>query len=1070
MGNSPSAAKRGICEKRARLDVLCSAPREDEPLDVRADRVVLHRLARTLAEEGGRVEERVYDIWTLFNYGNLLRFLARAFGSCERGLCRLPEGVEHRVSRGRLIDANAATLVWKRPSPDVMLRYGHTRSPFVMIKVPPSGAAAGSAGPAPIARYGAHVSIYPSRPDGAFSGKNLHFAFDHPAAREAMGRALGTGQHHLGGVLARRVGVRRGMDPLALDAAFLYELEEVILPAVLPEGEEGRRHARAIARMLEAFCELMNAAYASIPAHGIGEVSEPAFVDALLSGGSVRVPYEGSGPPAFVPPAEAAIEAPSAPPESSPYVPPGAAPRGRQAMESRSEPSKEDGATPSGEHGVLPRNACTAMALRVTPSEAKGSEEEGQEGQAGQEDEEAVARRLQEAEVARERALREETERAELERRREREAAERRRALEAEEQARQAEASRLAAAESEARARSDREAEAAAARESEERARRAAALEERAGALQEEAGRLDREMERLDRELRGEDCPSLSELGQSGGRRRPAGSASFQGSGAGGDPVRMAAFRQKEVMAKVPPLAGYTVSMLAKTSRELRQEVLKYCRMLLGWERLPLVSALNDTTVVQAGLTLALMGKASGYVLADGRRLRAPIQSLPAAGPRLAELLSTAALVHGSLAVQQGVPLTLLQAHMVFPRVGDAGAAGLEELPAGLARIAAEAWAREREGNALEGLEMRPSLARPGLEKALHEAAYTLGRFMLNGWGIYDDVRTEEEAVAMARDIGQGREVEALIENGEAAGRFRLTPAEFVAKLLYLRLLVGELFRAAEPAMWPSLARDLVLLTVGYRPLLCTMLRTAVACELPLALAALVGDGAAELLMNEGQLKRAFFLLLPNRLRRVSLEWLGRVVEVDRGWRGRAAEEKEAAGAAGGGTPSPAGTGKESERVWEYAAGLLPENVPEWNKWGTPQQLLQIADLGEARVRGFGAGRPGGLTPSGHASLWKGVMAAADVALRWNMRMDLLQIVDQMQTDIAGTQRNLERQRAEAAERSLRASEEAAALRKQAAAILEGREGASGGGSGAETGVPSGAARRKKKGGRGRRG
>lgn len=998
MGNSPSATKRGICEKRARLDVLCSAPREGEPLDVRADRVVLHRLARTLAEEGDRVEERVYDIWTLFNYGNLLRFLARAFGSCERGLCRLPEGVEHRVSRARLIDANAATLVWKRPSPDVMLRYDHTRSPFVMIKVPPPGGAAGFAGPAPIARYGAHVSIYPSRPDGAFSSKNLHFAFDHPAAREAMARALGTGQQHLGGVLARRVGVRRGMDPLALDAAFLYELEEVILPAVLPEGEEGRRHARAIARMLEAFCELMNAAYTTIPAHGIGDIAEPAFVDALLSGGSVRVPYEGSGPPAFVPPAEPAGEAPSSPQEPAPYVPPGAAPRGRPPVDSRSEPSSEEA--------------------------YRGQAEEG-------EDEEAVARRLQEAEVARERALREETERAELEREREREAAERRRALEAEEQARQAEASRLAAAESEARARSDREAEAAAARESEERARRAAALEERAGALQEEAGRLDREMERLDAELRGE-----------------------EGAGAGGDPVRMAAFRQKEVMAKVPPLAGYTVSLLAKTSRELRQEVLKYCRMLLGWERLPLVSALNDMTVVQAGLTLALMGKASGYVLADGRRLRAPIQSLPAAGPRLTELLSTAALVHGSLAVQQGVPLTLLQAHMVYPRVDEAGAGAagrdLEELPAGLARIAVEAWDRERKGQVMQEVDLRPSLARPGLEKALHEAAYTLGRFMLNGWGIYDDVRTEEEAAAMARDVGQGREVEALIENGEAPGRFRLTPAEFVAKLLYLRLLVGELFRAAEPAMWPSLARDLVLLTVGYRPLLCTMLRAVLACELPLPLVALAGDGAAELLMNEGQLKRSFFLMLPNRLRQASVEWLRQMVARDEARR-RGAGSAAAAGA----------------ETWEDGAALLPEDVPEWADWGTPKQLLRIAELTEERVRAFGAGRPYGLTPAGHSTLWKRIMAAGDVALRWNMRMDLLQIVDQMQADIAGTKRNLERQRAEAAERSLRASEEAAALRKQAAAILEGRET----GAGTEAAAASGgAARRKKKGGRGRRG
>jgi len=47
-----------------------------------------------------------------------------------------------------------------------------------------------------------------------------------------------------------------------------------------------------------------------------------------------------------------------------------------QAWNERIAQWQPAGATPSGEHGVLPRNACTAMASRVTPSEAKGSSSE----------------------------------------------------------------------------------------------------------------------------------------------------------------------------------------------------------------------------------------------------------------------------------------------------------------------------------------------------------------------------------------------------------------------------------------------------------------------------------------------------------------------------------------------------------------------------------------------------------------------------------------------------------------------------------------------------------------------
>jgi hypothetical protein len=54
--------------------------------------------------------------------------------------------------------------------------------------------------------------------------------------------------------------------------------------------------------------------------------------------------------------------------------------------ECRAGAKEECGATPSGEHGVLPRNACTAMASRVTPSGAEGASEAAKGSSTGQEE------------------------------------------------------------------------------------------------------------------------------------------------------------------------------------------------------------------------------------------------------------------------------------------------------------------------------------------------------------------------------------------------------------------------------------------------------------------------------------------------------------------------------------------------------------------------------------------------------------------------------------------------------------------------------------------------------------
>jgi hypothetical protein len=296
MGNAPSVTRR-MCEEQPVLGRVCSGSGSVE------ERRIVHRLAEMMAAHASRPRRRVFDVWTLFNYGNLFRFLARAFGTCNKAAgCVLAEGQEYRCDATSMLsscqkafDAADIGLVVKRPTEERSLLGGLSRAPFFMFRTTELGAGPAAPG-SPPPRFRAHVSIYPVAASSPTDIVNLHFAFDHSDARRAMQQALGS--EHLGGVLSLQLDPEPGDSPLSLDTDFLEALENDVLPAVLGEGTADAASARErIRSMLSAFVRVMNLAYTTLPGHRIGDISVPDVAGPLLAGIETKVAYEGREEP-----------------------------------------------------------------------------------------------------------------------------------------------------------------------------------------------------------------------------------------------------------------------------------------------------------------------------------------------------------------------------------------------------------------------------------------------------------------------------------------------------------------------------------------------------------------------------------------------------------------------------------------------------------------------------------------------------------------------------------------------------------------------------------------------------
>lgn len=397
MGNTASARTR-ICDAQPAIARSCSG--SGSPQDDR----LLHRLAASAARAEAVPRERIYDAWRLFNYGNLLRLCVRLFANCSgggsrKGMCVLRQGEEYRCDASSYMacrntfDPESVRLVVRRPSEmrAAEMRPGTARAPFLMFRTAEAEDGSSSSTSAP-PRYRAHVSVYPVRLDAPTATDNLHFAFDHPASRATMA-AVNSGSEHLGGLLSMRQRVRPGEDALELDPDFLFELEAIVFPAVLPSGPEGQRAAARIMAMLDAFVRIMNLAHRTLPGHGIGGVDEPDFVEPMLAGVEMKMPsYQGADePPAaagsFLWDSEAAAagslpDSPGLSPGAAP-LPPGAAPslpEGRRTLYDHPKPL----ATRGSSFDLVPSGARAVRAARGAARSAReGARSAGSAGSAG---------------------------------------------------------------------------------------------------------------------------------------------------------------------------------------------------------------------------------------------------------------------------------------------------------------------------------------------------------------------------------------------------------------------------------------------------------------------------------------------------------------------------------------------------------------------------------------------------------------------------------------------------------------------------------------------------------------
>jgi hypothetical protein len=342
---------------------------------------------------------------------------------------------------------------------------------------------------------------------------------------------------------------------------------------------------------------------------------------------------------------------------------------------------------------------------------------------------------------------------------------------------------------------------------------------------------------------------------------------------------------------------------------------------------------------------------------------------------------------------------------------------------------------------------------RPGREVDFFLAAHALGRFLVNGWGAYEDATTveaAERAVTQGNDPAFEQRAESQSSAEQQAGgsgRFRLTPSEFLLKLLQLRLAVRELFELSVPQSWPSLTRDLIVLSaVNHRTLLRQMLRAVLAAELPKPLAALGGDRVADALAVEGMVRQAFFIFAPGRVQAASKAWLRGVVDRE--------------------------TILRSPMAWEDASTQPAEDVPQWSDWSSPGRMTRVLAAAEERT-GVYRQEPGSLvTPGRFVMMWRSIIAATDLAVRWTERMQVVDLIKASRRDMAETQEALARTRADVAERALRLADEAAELRRRAQqlAAAGGRGSSGAAGAAGQGGAAAGAAAQgRKKKGKGRR-
>jgi hypothetical protein len=402
MGSAPSAS-RSICERQEDLRATCEGRGSE------ADKQLLFRMARALADSE-RPQRRVFDIWQLFGHDNLLRYMARVFGRWDaQGQCVMRQDEEHRcndksyVKCREVFDPTTIGFVWKvspgAALPYMMLRTLNTEVPSAADPTPP---------------FRAHISIRPVPAEHTADTSNFHFAFDHSRARAATRGVLGS--EHIGGVLALVMDADRDEQPLRLSDEFLYELEQVVLPAVFADisPQVAQEEAQRIREFLASCVRLLNRAYTTVPAAGVGErIAKAEFIDPLLAGVPQRLPYDGVGAvqPMFRPremqwPGEKRVrEGPGA---SYPDLPVGAPPP-EEMLRRRTKLPGAAGAGTAAAAGARPGSGGSAL-----PGVPVDDETERQRREAIALQEEAERRR---EEVERQRIQREKEERLESERR-----------------------------------------------------------------------------------------------------------------------------------------------------------------------------------------------------------------------------------------------------------------------------------------------------------------------------------------------------------------------------------------------------------------------------------------------------------------------------------------------------------------------------------------------------------------------------------------------------------------------------------------------------------------------------